>query len=470
MRLLWIALPTTSTVLLMAVTNQMCSDVGVVPLLWVLPLGLYLLSFILCFESDRIYWRPVFWLLLAGAAGVIVKLLIENVYAPILWQIVGYNAALFVCCMVCHGELARLKPHPRRLTAYYLAISAGGAAGGVLVAVAAPLVFPAYFELHIGLWACVALAIVAFGREEWTAARWRRRWFFPMLATGSVAALTILGWTLEDEAREELESSVSASRNFYGALQVQEYNADDPEYHHYALQHGRILHGTQFVASWRRKLPFTYYSEKSGAGLAILNRRPGMPIRLGVVGLGVGTLAAYAAPGDVVRFYEINPEVLRIAHENFSYLDDCMGKCEVALGDARLSLEREPSQQFDVLVLDAFTGDAIPVHLLTAEAMKTYRRHLKPDGVLAVHTSNRFVTLEPVVKGLAAHYGMATAVISHGEDTVEFSPSVWVLVTADGEFLETPEIRGAMRAPEDEPTIAPRLWTDDYSDLLSILQ
>ena len=466
-RLLWLALPACGSVLLLAITNQVCADVGVLPFLWVLPLGLYLVSFILSFHSERIYQRAVFWPLLVLAAPAVLWLLHENVDVDLLWQVVGYGSALFVCCMVCHGELARLKPSPRHLTSFYLTASAGGALGGLLVALVAPLVFDAYFELHVGLWACFALAVAAFWRERAPHRRWRR-WAAVLFGIGNLAVLAAVATGLAFDVHRQGGGALSTSRSFYGILRVTENEDFTNEGVYYSLRHGSILHGCQYVSEPLRFQPTTYYGETSGVGLALLNRRCGEPMNVGVVGLGVGTLAAYGQPGDTYRFYEINPEVRRLATTWFTYLADSAAECEVVMGDARLSLEREAPQGYDVLALDAFTGDAIPLHLLTAEAFEIYRRHLKPDGVLAVHISNRFLDLEPVVLALAERFGMAAAVIDiDEEEREELSTSTWVLVTADREFLECPAIQDA--AAEPGPIVS-RLWTDDFSDLFNILK
>ena len=468
-RLLWLALPACGSVLLLAVTNQVCADVGALPFLWVLPLGLYLVSFILSFHREWLYQRVVFWpLLVLGTLGVL-WLLHENVEVSLLWQATGYGGALFVCCMVCHGELARLKPSPRYLTSFYLTVSAGGALGGLLVALAAPLVFDAYFELHVGLWACPALAMIAVWRER--AAYWRRRRVVAVLfGVGSLAVLAAVGIGLVFDIRRQYEDAISTSRSFYGVLGVLEGDDGDDRGPYYSLCHGSILHGSQYTTEPFRGRPTTYYGEMSGVGLALVNRRPEAPMKVGVVGLGVGTLAAYGRPRDTYRFYEIDPEVRHLATTRFTYLADSAAFCEVVMGDARLSMEREAPQGYDVLALDAFTGDAVPLHLLTAEAFAIYRRHLKSDGVLAVHISNRFLDLAPVVLGLAEHFGMAAAVVDQEEDDgEEISPSTWILVTADREFLQCPEIEAAITAAEADAA-APRLWTDDYSDLFSILK
>ena len=467
---LWLALPACGSVLLLAVTNQMCYDVGVVPDLWVLPLGLYLVSFILCFESDRVYLRPVFWVLLVPATAGVLWLLYKNVDAPILYQIVGYSVGLFAACMVCHGELARLKPSPRHLTSFYLTLAAGGAVGGVLVAVVAPLVFPAYYELHVGLWTCMVLALIAWLYERRTRGRRGPAWAFPLVAVSAVAAIVGAAVLLVQEAREQIKDAASVSRNFYGLLRVTEYGPEDTESCYHVLFHGRIMHGLQYEEEPLRSEPTTYFGPNSGVGLVLLNRRHDGPMRVGIVGLGTGTLAAYGRTGDTFRFYEINPAVRRLATSRFTYVADSAARCDVVLGDARLSLEREPPEEYDVLALDAFSGDAIPVHLLTEEAFQIYQRHLKPDGVLAVHTSNRFVDLEPVVLGLAAHFGLGAVVINDENKggSEEFSESTWILLSRDRNFLDRGAIRSASAPPQSKS--ARRLWTDDYSNLFSILR
>jgi len=468
---LWLALPACGSALLLAVTNEMCADIGVVPLLWILPLALYLVTFILCFHSERIYQRILFWPALAGATYMVAWLLHENVDVSILWQVVGYGLALFVCCMVCHGELARLKPHPRYLTSFYLALAAGGAIGGLLVALAAPLVFTAYFELHIGVAGCAVLASAAFWHERMEAHRRgkRRRWFFPLLVAATLAGPTAAAVYLAREARLERQGAVAASRNFFGILRVVPYNTEDPERLYYSLMHGRIMHGCQYAEEPLRSSPTTYYGEKSGVALAFAHFRPLGPMKVGVVGLGTGSIAVYGRAGDTFRFYEINADVRRLATTRFTYLADCRARCEVVMGDARLSLAGEPPQGYDVLALDAFSSDAVPVHLLTAEAFQTYMRHMKPDGVLAVHISNRFVDLEPVVLGIAERLGLAAAVITaDDEGREELSGCTWVLVTADRAMLESEPILSAATPPPAEP--GPRIvWTDDYSNLLRIV-
>ncbi len=479
---LWFCLPACGSALLLAVTNQLCLDVAVIPFLWILPLSLYLLTFILCFESPRWYPRPLFATLLPlGVAGVTLVLhYAADKDISILPQIVVYSSVLFVCCMVCHGELVRLTPHPGRLTLFYLMIAAGGAAGGAFVALLAPLLFRGYFELHVVLLACCALALVVFAVDErWVLHRLRPRGAWGALVLAFAALAAGLGY----EARDFTHGALSLTRNFYGVLAVTEQNGK-PDMHRYVLSHGSTLHGLQFDHPDKRRWPTSYFADGSGVGLAARYLPTTSPRRIGVVGLGVGTIAAWGTKGDVVRFYEINPEVERIARTRFTYLEDTAAATEVVLGDARISMESEAPQGFDILVLDAFSSDAIPVHLLTREAFEIYLRHLRPDGVIAVHISNAYLDLQPVVFLLADHFHLGKVLVEdyRAEDREAeeaalarddrmrgLKSSTWVLLSQNAAFLESEEILDASSEPDNEyPGV--RLWTDDETNLFRILR
>lgn len=467
-RLLWLALPAVASVLLLAMTNKLCQDVAVIPFLWVLPLSLYLLTFIISFDSPRWYSRRWFGPALLLALGWVVSVMLIGTKVPLLHQIAAYSGALFVCCMVCHGELYRLKPAPQQLTGFYLLISAGGALGGLLVAVLAPLIFSDFFELHLGLFVCAVLAAAVFlGDPTGPLHRGRAFWW-----AGScfVVALICLGLALGYEAREGKKDAIVSSRNFYGTLTVFEYHEVTLDERYYLLQHGKITHGLQFLDPGANRWPTTYYGESSGVALALRHFPRQQGQRIGLVGLGTGSLAVYAKRGDYLRIYEINPAVKQLATTAFSYLKESPAKIEVAMGDARLSMEREPPQQFDVLALDAFSSDAIPAHLLTREAFAIYQRHLKPDGVIAVHISNRHLNLEPVVLRLAEHFKYQTALIDFTEDSEMpwLYSCTWILVTNNQKLLQNSRIADAMSPPKtNHPPV--RLWTDDYSALFQVL-
>lgn len=538
-QLLWLLLPACASVLLLATTNKVCQDVAVIPFLWVLPLALYLLSFIICFDSPRWYVRPPFALALAAGLAGVAWMLFQDVDTPLRLQVSVYVAGLFACCMVCHGELYRLRPDPRQLTGFYLMIAAGGALGGLLVAVVAPLVFTDYHELHWGLAGCGLLFLVVCAREitgdnlrawRWMALlltlavfvaldralAWQTRdqamlnpgqllavrvgmwgalavismaglargWFRPFRAWRLLACIWLAaGWvaltgTLWVQARGTDRNIIARSRNFYGTLKLCEYRRNDPENHYLLLQHGRITHGLQLVDSGRSRWPVSYYCDTSGVALAI----KALPVgarHIGVVGLGAGTLAAHGRAGDTVRFYEINPQVHQLALTRFTYLSNSPANVEIAMGDARLSLERESPQQFDLLALDAFSSDSIPVHLLTREAFELYNRHLKSGGVIAVHISNRYLDLEPVVANLARHFQYELAIINYEEDEGddEDDPagqwwayaSTWALLTRNHALVNHPDILAVTSAMPAEPRAIP-LWTDDFVSLYQVFK
>ena len=457
----WLALSATGSVMLLAVTNHLTQNVASVPLLWLVPLTLYLATFIIAFEGGAWYQPRYLWPVLLIALIAMAWLLVDTEYHyQLALQLGVFLAGLFVGCLFCHSELYRTRPAPAHLTAFYLTVSAGGALGGLLVAVVAPLVFTGYFELGAGLAALAVLAALRF------------------LSVGRVAYLTSLivvlgvGACATYDGFRHQRDVIVAKRSFYGVLRVKEYGAAGEDSHLRRLVHGTIMHGEQYMSAARRRTPTTYYTESSGIAAAI-HAKEDHPVRVGVIGLGTGTIAAYGRPGDVYRFYDIDANVVRIAREEFTFLADSRASVEIALGDARLTLEREPPQGFDVLAVDAFSSDAIPVHLITREALQTFLRHMKPDGVVAFHVSNRFLDLIPVVARLAKELDLQAALIADDpddEDDTSFkSRSDWVLVSRDAAALKTPAIVEAGAAPaEDRPGW--RTWTDDYSNLVQILK
>ena len=462
--LLWLALSATGSVILLAVTNHVTQNVAAIPLLWLAPLTLYLLTFILAFEGGilgfNLYRVQIFWsVVLVWLAGMAWLLVDTRYQFDLAMQAGMYLSGLFVGCMFCHGELYRARPAARHLTAFYLTISAGGAIGGLLVAVVAPLAFDAYYELGVSLIVLAVLAAVRFAPVN-PVARW----------TSLAMLLVVVACATYDGFRFQKDVRVSA-RNFYGVIRVKEYGAPGESYHLRRLVHGVIMHGEQDMGAAGRRKPSTYYLPSSGVGASVAAKQAKGPIRVGVIGLGTGTLAAYGRKGDSYRFYEINSEVIRIARSEFTYLGDSAAGIEVALGDARLNLEREPPQGFDLLAVDAFSSDAIPVHLITAEALGVYLRHMKPGGIIAFHVSNRFLSLVPVVARLAKVHGAHTVLVSDkgkdGDD--DHTTTDWVLVSRDRSALEAPEIEAASpEAPEQQ--VGWRTWTDDYSNLVQILR
>jgi len=465
--LFWIGLPACTSVLLLAITNHLSQNIAAIPFLWILPLSLYLLSFILCFEGTRWYRRNLFLGLFAVAgASVAYALGPDFQNGEIKVMIPFFAASLFVFCMVCHGELVRLKPHPSRLTTFYVMIALGGALGGAFVALVAPRVFAGFYELPLGLTACMVLVFLVLRADPQSglAGPWMR----PVPFGAALLTLAVAGYTGFVIQQRGPAVRVLA-RNFYGGLKVVDDTADDDDEQPIRrLTNGTITHGEQYLAPRFQGRPTTYYGPNTGVGRAIRELQQSGPMRVGVIGLGAGTLAAYGRPGDYYRVYEINPLVLRLATTQFTFLKNCKARWEVTLGDARLSLEREPRQDFDILAIDAFSSDAIPVHLLTREAFLLYFQHLKANGVLAVHVSNKHLDLRPVVRTAAESLQKSARVIDTEDGENDVFGATWVLLTSDRDFFDKPLLRTA--AEPVTSTRHVRLWTDDYSNLFGILK
>ncbi len=502
-----------------------------------LPLAIYLLSFVICFDNQRWYCRGVFHPALAATVFMALVVLCSS-DCRIATQIVTYSALLFAICMVCHGELVKLKPNERYLTSFYLMVAIGGALGGVFVVVIAPWLFTGYWEFHLAIWSGILMLFVVLMRDpnSWIHERkpivamrllsgaivlpeligatdlagaisragphllpafvavglmsavafqkhsqMARRRRGSIVQASAILGLAVVGGVLIVNIAGNRAGSLLASRNFYGTLAIYSVNSQNPEDHYYMLRHGQIIHGEQFSATDKRYQPTTYYGPESAIRLLMLDhprrfaRNPEQrSLRVGAIGLGVGTIAAYGTPGDYIRFYEINPAVTKIAtgeHEYFTYIRDSRARIEIVPGDARLSMERELAdgkpQAFDVLMLDAFAGDAIPVHLLTIEAIEIYLRELNPDGVLAIHVTNRHLDLQPVINEIAGHFGLEAKRV-HQPDSPLVKPSDWIVLARNNSVLGRAEFTSKLK-PLDSHHIV-RLWTDDYSNLFQILK
>ena len=455
-KLLWLALAACGSTLLLSITNKLLEDVAPVPLLWVLPLALYLLTFALAFHPRTLYPRWLMMRMLAVTLGGLGYAIYDPTYTESLQvSLPVFCLGLLFCCWFCHGELALRRPHPKYSTSYYLMISAGGALGAVFVGLVAPNIFRSIYELPLALIFTALLATVAM---------WPQGWLLRLFWAGAAAAMV---YVLVRNAHANNQNTIVRERSFYGALRVREFHnwLSEP---YRTLYNGKIEHGSQFVNAPQNLLPTTYYAPDSGVGLALTRCCKGAK-RVGAIGLGAGTVAAYANKDDYFRFYDINPQVVAIARTYFSFLRDSPGKIDVILGDARLSLQSEAPQQFDVLAVDAFSGDAIPVHLLTREAFALYLRHLKPDGVLAVHTSNTYLNLPPVVQLLAADAHCETRfIVNESNPRKLIDASDWVLVTRNKPFLDDLD-SSVFADPIDVPPHL-RPWTDDYNNLFQILR
>ncbi len=547
---LWLILPAIASVALLATTNHVSIDVTPMPFLWVVPLSLYLVTFIIAFDHPRWYLPMavgVFTLILiytvgmvysqdqskidtdkTGIPGKIVYQSVKAINAIQKWRGVseddlvnpqrphigfltyaGLNfAALFGICLICHGELVRLRPHPKYLTSFYLLIAAGGAIGGVLVTLVAPVVFVTYFEWNLSLFIGYLLAAAVVVRSLWFFSEWICRrippdnllWIVPALLVPTFFVSGLGAHDLTKYLKKSDEGIRLRVRGFFGTLAVAEIDADDPEERVRKLYHGRITHGVQFTDPEMREQPTSYYARESGIGrtLAFYHASDKLSgVRIGTVGLGTGTMAVFvrdkgdpnaAGKNDSIHFYEINPKVIEISEPGqwFTYLQDAKkrgGDYKITLGDARLSLEREAKdgdfQKFHVLVLDAFSGDAIPMHLLTEQAFETYLKHIATAddggeaGAIAVHITNRFLDLEPVVLGLANRFQLGHVYISNLDDGEAMYDSDWIILSHNQELLKELEPYSVQppenRDPPEQPK-KPILWTDGQSNLFDVLK
>ncbi len=474
LKLLWIALSGTASLFLLSVTNQITQEVAVIPFLWVLPLALYLLSFILTFSGESGYPRKPVIVLFLLSAGLTLFVMLNATSLPIYWQVLAYCLLLFSACMICHGELYLLRPPAHSLTTFYLMVSIGGAFGGVFVSLLAPVIFNGYWEFFVGLATTIAILLTVLrsspeGDHTETQVQNSRARF--ILTTFCLVTLMLAGIS------RFFSGALYAERNFYGVIRVNERLPEGSMQKAYIMSHGITVHGLQFIEPELHSLPTTYYVPESGAGLAILNHpKYGQAMRVGLLGLGVGTLVAYAQPGDEYRLYEINPAVTDLAEGKggyFSFLRESQANITTVLGDARISLERElsesNSQNFDVLVLDTFSSDSIPVHLVTKEAFALYLAHLAPDGVIAAHITNLHLDLQPVFWQLAQHYGLSMERINYEGDPMGGFASHWILMARDPALLEQPAMQARAMDLHNYSTSL-KLWTDDYSNLFQILK
>ncbi len=476
---LWLALAACGSVMLLATTNQVTQEIPPVPFLWVLPLALYLLTFIICFDHERWYHRGVFLVLLAAAVGLGFYALRYGQELPTWQQFTIYSATMFVCCMVCHGELACSRPAPQFATLFYFVVSIGGAVGGILVAIVAPWLLNGFWEYPLALAATVLLGGIGLLRTSGTRGPppyWQ--WF----AAGAAAVALFAGsaaWLSNPVTHAG--TLVEQTRTFYGALRLSDVDDEhDLLGRKRVLTNGRVEHGVQYLDPVKRRWATTYYMPDSGVSVALDHhprRAAADPsqrnLRIGVVGLGAGTLAAKARAGDYLRFYEINPDVIRISKEFFTFRDDSPATIEIVQGDARIEMERELDAKkpgkFDVLVIDAFTSDSIPMHLLTLECVQLYLKHLKPDGILCIHVTNMFLDLFQVVRGISQELRLSGVMIDAMANTSSGGYySSWALFSANQAFFDNPLVVAAVqksRTHNDTPVV----WTDDYASLWQVL-
>jgi hypothetical protein len=457
------------------------------------------------------------------SATLTLFVMLNATYLHVSWQILSYCLLLFSACMLCHGELYLLRPSAEHLTTFYLMVSIGGAFGGIFVSLIAPLIFNGYWEFFVGLAMTIAILLTVLrpslrgGRsptkqspsqpksaQSWLGLLRRLDLDMPHRGIGPAEArndktqdiIRTKSGDLPARARfvfivfglvtvmlavlsTYFSGALYSKRNFYGVIRVREIIPDGSTERAYVMSHGITVHGLQFIDPELRQVPTTYYVRDAGAGLAILNHPKyghDERMRVGLLGLGVGTLATYAGPGDVYRLYEIDPVVTDLAQGQgnyFSFLSDSKADISIVLGDARISLEHELAeghpQNFDVLVLDTFSSDSIPVHLVTKEAFALYLEHLGPQGIIAAHITNLHLDLQPVFWQLAQYYGLSVVRVDYPGDSNGGYASHWILLARDPALLEIPAIQErAVDLNGYSKNI--KLWTDDYSNLFQILK
>ena len=536
--LAWLILPMTTSAMLLAVTNELCQEIASVPFLWMLPLALYLLSFIICFDRPAWYHRRFF--LAAGAAATVAVLITASlgIQLTIPVHVVSFGGFLFVFCMIGHGELFRLRPATSRLTLFYLMVALGGALGGIFVSLVAPMIFTNFWEFNImatAAWVILGILLLRekesmFHRGDW----WQMLvfiWLLVYLGIRIGAEITlpvshplarnlplhalaglVLAWLVCFPLRRtrfarskywpramvvvvifiaesfmlfriqsDQSGAIAAERNFYGTLRVTtppEVPGKQPA--QTMLTHGNINHGFQYHDEALSRQPVSYYGDTSGIDIAIRRhlRRlaaPAQSLRIGVLGLGAGTMAAFGEKGDFVRFYEINPAVIRYSTAEkpiFTYLSDSQASTEIVEGDARLMLERELTDgqpgKFDVLVMDAFSSDSVPVHLLTREAFALYQKHLRDkDSIIAVNISNRFLDFRDLVSSQSGEIEMFPMLVHVRDLAVTHGPSSWMILSRSIPFLNDPVLK-----QHGVPWIPQRkvIWSDSFSNLYQILR
>ena len=480
-RIIWVFLSSGGSIILLAVTNKMCQDIAALPFLWVVPLCLYLLTFILCFEKDKWYQRNIWFIFLMFSIGLCAYVLnneFDENQIPIAFQIFIYCAALFGCCMIFHGELVRRKPSTDKLTIFYIYIALGGALGGLFVNFIAPMVFSGFWELHISLVLVCTLALLILFKHNQSGYRvhFLRINFYAgkrYLSFIGTIGLFFLLYVLKNNITSMKRPSIFSTRSFLGVLHVFEYQKGTNN-HFRILKHGRTGHGVQWVSETNKNQPTAYYGNCSGAALTI-NQFPSKnsKLKIGAIGMGIGTIAAYGQKNDSIRFYEINQDVNQIAKDYFSYIKNSKANIEVAIGDARQTLENElltpGPRQYDIMLVDAFNGDAIPTHLLTKEASDLYWKHLHKDGILAFHITNKQFDLSDIIRQLAIHANKkAIPIIDDGECDEYSVENYWILITENEVFINNSEVQKVDSEWVNE--VKPIIWTDDFNNLFEIVK
>jgi len=468
--ILWLVLSALGVMLLLSTTNAMTQNIPPVPFLWILPLCLYLITFIICFHSPKWYVRS-YWLalFLLSAFAAILMFFIGSQF-DLISQTLVYSFILFTACMLCHGELVKLKPSTARLTQFYLFMSLGGFLGSVFVSIVAEQIFVQFTEFPLAIMATLVAFIVCFSIENKPLKI--KKW---LINSGLVTSLVLLAALFIQMQTQFDKYDVAKVRNFYGLLKVVDVEIKGEKERR--LIDGTTSHGTQSLVPDKANIARSYYRKDTGVALALEKLLPvGLafePLNVGIIGLGAGTLAAYGKPQEYYKFYELNPAVKDFAQQHFSYLNKSKAIVDIALGDGRSLLQQElseyGSQDFDVLVVDAFSGDAIPTHLLTEQAFKLYWQHIKRKGILALHISNTHIDLTALTRSLATTVNKQAIYIKTQADNTSENDAQWVLITNNQQFLTSYSVRQFI-TPWPQSAMKEVIWTDDYSNLLLVLK
>lgn len=464
----WLSLAFLTSALLLATTQFLAQNVINAPLIWIMPLAVYLISFISTFSTpkgyERGFWLPIFC--------TFILLNLKNIYFLTLngIQVVIFIVGLFFsACIICHGELIRLKPKQKDLTLFYLIIALGSVLGS-LFANGLSLLFTQWWNFYLPLTA-INLLVILISFRRYQKDKTKMNLAINLFSAATLFMLFTVLWI--DENAPPGKKLVMQQRNLYGLLRV--YDVAVKRGGSYRiLMHGTVMHGLQYLDPKKQLRPTTYYGLSSGASLAIqfMHQATQRPLQIAVIGLGTGTIAALANPGDHLTFYEIDPDVAEIAHQYFHFLEKAPTISTVVIGDARIELVKNTKiharPQYDVIIIDAFNGDAIPFHLITNEATTLYRSLLNPQGIIAFHTSNRFINLMPVTAGLAQQQACAHYWFNSETTKVNTINTTWAMISCNeklGGWLAHQQ--GVKLVPNEG--IKPLLWTDDFNSILPIL-
>lgn len=463
---IWFTAAFLGNALLFSATQLLLQNVLSFPLLWIIPLALFLIAYILTFGWPKTAVIPL-WLGLFTLTTILVLAVPSHHHLTLRDQLIVYAILIFSGCMVCQGTLIRYKPHPKFLTHFYLLIALGGVMGGLFVNLLAPLVFIEWWDFYLPLLGIVAFGGLLYCRQYFTG--------IPLkIAYGSSGAVTLaLTALLFMQINRTQEGIIYQHRNFFGRCDVTESLSPDQSWQR-TLRHGYIMHGQQFLDPAKKHIPTSYFSEKSGIGLALqyCREKNAGQLKSGIIGLGTGTLAALMRPHDQIHFYECDKDVITLAKKWFTYLEDTPANLIITLDDGRLALQKAYDQnqleQFNILVIDAFNGDSLPTHLITLEALQLYLAHLQSDGILAINISNRYIDLYPQLQAAAKaldQYAYLTH--SSAEPRHAISAAEWVLISPDpslGVYLY--QKSALFFRPERQQEV----WTDDFNYLLSAIK